>query len=211
MKSRITFMIVASFIFLSALWVINPVTAITDGTMRKNLESNGFNERLIEAAIYPKSSHDVYSQQKRQYVHGINRVTKDMIYEPDVYTWKLAMGAHRGQVAAQNPPPPPAPELVQPIPMEPSIIPPVGPEQVQLTPLESGQPNRILMPDADAKMQALLTRARKSGIRSDGLLSGTSIKRKLLNHINSMNNPPSLPTLPSLPSGQRGDSCDPQY
>jgi len=214
MKSRIILIFAVSLFVIPILWLADPVTAVTDTPMRKNLEFHGFNERLIRCTLYPKSTHDVYQPEKREYINGLRRITKDLIYEPDKYTWELAMAAHRRQIAELTSLPLPPPGAVQPVPMEPYAPIPTPPGQIQLTPLGTPQPNWELPPEADQKMQNLLSRARSIGVGPGGQLRGASIKQRLLEHLDSLNqsgpNPtfgPNPPVLPP-PRGKAGDSYD---
>lgn len=214
MRSRFTVLLVLPLATLAALYAVHPVTALTDGPTRKTLEANAFSERLIRASIYAKDSREYFNEEKRRFVHGIPRVQEPLIYEPDVYTWELAMATQRRQIAAMNPPMAPIPGVVQPIPMEPTIAPPMAPDQVQLTPLgTAGLPSYAPMVNPDVRMDSMLARARASGIRPDGQLRALEIKQKLLNHMNGVQQQgPALPILaPQAPRGQAGDSYDDKY
>jgi hypothetical protein len=215
MKSRYTLFLAGPFVLLTALWAVDPVTALTDGPVRREMEAWGFTETLIKASLYPKSSHDVYSVSKRQPIHGIPRINKEIIYEPDVYTWELAMTAHRQQIAAMMTPSPIDPGVVQPSYAVPSPMLAESPGQVQLTPLDPGQNWRPLPSDATARMQGMLDRARMDGIRPDQQLKAQSIKQRLLDHINSLGGGSSIaapqPPVLALPRGRAGDSYDQDY
>jgi len=216
MKSRLVLFCIAGLTVLTILWVSNPVTALTDGPVRKSLEDNSFGERLIKASIYPVSTHDVYHKEKREFIHGIKRVNKEIIYEPDVYTWELAMAAHQARIAELNPVPLPPAGVVQPIPMEPYGVFPSSPDQIQLTPLGTVQPNWQMPAEADRKMQALLARARGANINQGGQLQAQYIKQRIQDHMGTLNNQgyagPNPPLLPQYaPRGKAGDSYDNQY
>lgn len=204
------------------LWATAPARAVTDGTTRQVLEKHEFSEHLIRNSIYAKSRHDVFVKEKRKAVPGVS-VQQQLIYEPDVYTWQLAMATHRKQLA-ENPPvvAVPAADSVTPIPMIPGGMPPV-PSGVQLTPLGDGgiaaaQP---LPSDAGAKMDRILSRARSSGINQNSQLRAGDIKQRILDHMNSLNAPepsplssnaPTVPILSSpVPRGTPADSFDQTY
>lgn len=218
MRSKMMMVGTLGVLVLTVFWLSDPATGGTDGQMRRLLEARYFSERMIKAAIYPKTSKDVYHKTKREFVHGLPRVTKDFIYEPDVYTWELAIQQHRREIDTLQPPAPPPPGTVQPVPMEPSEIAPVAPNQVYLTPLGDGQLVQQLPSDADVRMQHMLDRARAAGVRPDGVLRAQSIKQRLLDRMQgqggasqgSYQAPPNLPVL-SIPQGKRGDSFDSQY
>lgn len=218
MRSKLTIVVTIGVLLVTVFWLNEPVTGVTDGHMRRVLEASHFGERIIQATIYPKSSHDVYQKQKRQFVHGLPRVTQEYIYEPDVYTWELAIKKHRREIDTLQPPAPPPPGTVQPVPMAPTEIAPVAPNQVYLTPLGDGQIIQQVPSDADVRMQHLLDRARAAGMKPDSTLKAQSIKQRLLDHMqgtgsdpaNQYQAPPNLPVL-SLPQGKRGDSFDSGY
>ncbi len=204
------------------LWATAPARAVTDGTTRQVLEKREFSEFLIRSSIYPKSRHDVFVKEKRKKVPGVS-VQQQLIYEPDVYTWELAMAAHRKQMA-ENPPvvAVPAADVIAPVPMLPGAMPPAGPGQVQLTPLGDGgfAAAKPLPADADAKMDRILQRAQNSGLSPDSELRASQIKQRILDHMNSLNAPaptmpsnaPAVPILPGpLPGGTPADSFDRTY
>lgn len=205
------------------LWSTAPARAVTDGPTRQVLEREFFSEHLIKSSIYPKSNHDVYVKEKRKAVHGMT-LQQQLIYEPDVYTWELAMAAHRKQLA-ENPPQVavPAPDVVTPFPMIPGGMPPAPPMQVQLTPLGDGgiAASKPLPGDADMKMERLLTRAQSAGMTPDSRLKADQIKQQLLDHMNSLDTPAPAPSMPSapavpllpgpMPAGTPADSFDRTY
>jgi len=225
MRSKVMFIMVSGFLLAYIFYFTPPSKAVTDGPTRQTLEANLFSELLIKSAIYPKSSHDVYSTEKRRYVHGLPNINKKLIYEPDVYTWEVAMAAHRKQVfdhptTMDNPP-----ESISPVPMTPGAIMPILPEQVQLTPL--GPDTMTVKPvpaDAHEKMQRLLQRAQAMGLNPQNQLQTDSIKQRLINHMNSLNTQqtPTPETIPgmispmqglpqNMPAGRAADSYDQNY
>jgi len=207
------------------LWATAPARAITDGPTRQFLENREFSEHLIKSSIYPKSRHDVFVKEKRKKVTGVN-VQQQLIYEPDVYTWELAMAAHRKQMAER---PPivavPAADVIAPVPMLPGAMPLSAPGQVQLTPLGDGgiAAAKPLPIDADEKMERILQRAQNSGLSPDSELRASQIKQRILDHMNTLNTPaPTAPAMPSnapavpilpgpLPGGTPADSYDRTY
>lgn len=205
------------------LWATAPARAVTEGPTRQVLEEREFSEFLIRSSIYPKSRHDVFVKEKRKSVPGVN-IQQQLIYEPDVYTWELAMASHRKQMA-ENPPVVAVPDadVIAPVPMLPGAMPPVGPGQIQLTPLGDGgfAAAKPLPPDADAKMDRILQRAQSSGLSPDSQLRANDIKQRILDHMGSLNTPapsamptnaPSVPILSSpLPGGTPADSFDRTY
>lgn len=221
MRSQYMLWGVAGLMTLGAWWLASPATAVTDSPMRQILEKAFFSERLIKDAIYPKTTKDVYAVPKRKFIHGLPRISKPFIYEPDRYTWELAEEEHNRKLLAQAPAQNLLPGTVQPLPMSPMAIPPTDPGQVQLMPLGMEQTMlKPLPPDADVRMQAILDRARMTGVNPGAPLRADDIKARLLQHMNTLNqspaaispSAPAIPLLPpTLPRGQAGDSYDPSY
>ena len=218
MKQRLMLVLAATATTVGALVLSSPATAVTDSPSRKILEMNQFSELSIKTSIYPKSSHDVFHKDSRKWERGMKRLTRPVIYEPDVYTWELAMAAHRRQLAAMAPPPAPVPLPVAPVEMAPPMMVPPSPGQVQLTPLGPG--NRELPANADQRMEMMLSRAQQSGLGPGSPLRAQSIKQRLLDHMNSLTtspvqdvgNAPAVPILPqNLPRGKGADSYDQSY
>lgn len=223
-NNRLMLAVAVTATSIGALFFTGPATAVTESPMRKVLESNQFSEFLIKSSVYPKSSRDVFHKDTRKWEHGIPRVTRPTIYEPDVYTWELAMAAHRRQLAAMVPPPSPMPLPVMPAQMAPPMMIPPAPGQVQLTPLGPDGGYRELPANADMRMDALLSRAQQGGMGPGGQLRAESIKQRLIDHMNALSAPttpamggpgaggPSVPVLPqNLPRGKGADSYDQSY
>ena len=226
MRTRILLAISILVVFGSGLWLALPARAVTDGYMRQNLEREHFPELLIRSAIYPKSTHDVFVQEKKDYVHGLPRTNLPMIYEPDVLTWELSMAAHRKQILGMPPTnDPPLPDLVSPVPMGPGLMFPGAPGQVQLTPLGDQSYYSKPLPDGSGEtMDRLLQRARNAGMTNQNQFQAESIKQRLSAHMDSlgtpapaapnpgMGMPPLVPVLPGqLPQGRAADSYDRNY
>ncbi len=221
MRSRYMLWGVAGLMTLGAWWLASPARAVTDSPMRQILEKAFFSERLIKDSLYPKSTKDVYAVPQRKFVHGLPRINKPFIYEPDRYTWELAEEEHNKKLLAQAPAQNLLPGTVQPLPMSPTPLPPTDPGQVQLMPLGPDPAYlKPLPPDADIRMQAILDRARMTGVNPGTPLRADDIKARLVQHMNTLNQPPAavtpaapaIPLLPpTLPRGKVGDSYDPSY
>ena len=112
-------------------------SAATDGRLRHEMEDLYFGEFLIRSSLYSVSRSDVYHPGKRKFIHGIPRIKTPFIYEPDVYTWELAMAAHRRTLPKRLVLLHKSGGYVVPKAMIPSNMVPAG--QVQLTPLGSSQ------------------------------------------------------------------------
>ncbi|GAB4277541.1 MAG: hypothetical protein Kow0029_20280 [Candidatus Rifleibacteriota bacterium] len=194
---------------------IMQANAELEGPLRDQMEFLDFSETIIKRGLYAKSSHDVFNKDKRAFVHGIKNHNAPRIYEPDVYTWELAMADHRKKLEQLAPPPEPAIDPLSPTPMVPPPILPAGPQPVQLTPvgpqavIEKAEP---LPEDSQYKMNKMVYRARERGLYPNRELRAEEIKQKLLNHMNELGNSQSIPALmPALPPGTRGDSYDSEF
>ncbi len=80
-----------------------PAEAILEGSNRDRMEFLDFSERMIKNGLYANSGRNTFSQTKRKYVRGVKRHNEPHIYEPDVYTWELAMEKHRKKLEAMAP------------------------------------------------------------------------------------------------------------
>ncbi|MGM0600401.1 MAG: hypothetical protein ACQETH_11380 [Candidatus Rifleibacteriota bacterium] len=198
--------------FLLALIVSLPAFAVLEGSMRQQMEFLDFSENMIRDGIYPKTGHDVFDKNKRAYVHGIKEHNSPVIYEPDVYTWELAMAEHRKKLDRLAPPAAPEIDPVSPSVTPPPPILPSNPNPVEVTPIGPQavmEKPQALPSDSDQKMNEMVYRARRKGIYPDRQLRAEEIKQKLLNHMNSLGQQKNVPALmPALPPGSRGDSYD---
>ncbi len=77
-----------------------PAQAVLEGTSRDRLEFLDYSETLIKHSLYAKSGRDTFNANKKKYVRGLKRHNEPRIYEPDVYTWELAMAEHRKKMNA---------------------------------------------------------------------------------------------------------------
>lgn len=201
-----------------------PAQAVLEGPNRERMEYLDFSEKTIRSGLYATQGNQTFNRSKRRFVHGIRPSNEPHIYQPDVYTWELAMAEHRKKLARMAPPPMPAPAVVTPMPMAPGGIMPTAPQPLYLTPTgptsvyETPGP---LPPNAGQMMNNMVYRARARGMHPDRPLRAEEIKQKLVNHLNSMGGgqpgygspaiPALLPALPDLPKGSRGDSFDGGY
>lgn len=192
-----------------------PAQAELEGPIRDQMEFLNFSETMIRNGLYANSRHDVFNKNRKAFIHGIKPHNSPRIYEPDVYTWELAMSEHRKKLEQLAPPPMPQLYGVTPTPMVPPPILPAGPSPVQLTPvgpqavIETTQP---LPADAQYTMNRMVYRARQRGLYPGRDLRAEQIKQKLINHMNSLGGQQGIPALmPALPSGTRGDSYDTEF
>lgn len=197
--------------------------AVLEGENRDRMEFLDFSENMIRNGLYAKTGKGVFNRDKKAFVRGIKEHNSPRIYEPDVYTWELAMAEHRKKLAALAPPQQPPVGMVTPMPMTPGSMLPSDPTPLQLIPVG---PQAViegsggLPADSQERMNQMVYRARARGLHPGSDLRAEEIKQKLINHLNSMENPgvraqpdaPSIPALmpalPDLPTGTRGDSCD---
>ncbi|MDN5280754.1 MAG: hypothetical protein PWR01_4719 [Clostridiales bacterium] len=199
---------------IAAVTLWQPALAELQGPIREQMEYLDFSETMIRDGLYAKSGHDVFNKNKRAFVHGIKEHNAPRIYEPDVYTWELAMAEHRKKLDRLAPPAAPQIAPVTPSTMTPLPILPSGPAPVQLTPVgpQAVIENQQLPSDAQQTMNQMVYRARQRGLYPDRELRAEEIKQKLLNHMNSLGQQQSIPALmPALPPGTRGDSYDSEF
>jgi hypothetical protein len=182
------------------------------------MEFLDFSEHMIREGLYPKSGHDVFDRDKKGFVRGVRPHNAPTIYEPDVYTWELAMAEHNKKLALARPVAVAAPmsTMVTPSPMTPPHLLPAAPAPVQLTPIgpQAVMENvGVLPPNADERMARMAYRARARGLYPGRDLRAEEIKQKLINHMNTLgDNSSSIPALmPALPQGKVGDSCDAEF
>jgi hypothetical protein len=198
--------------FLLTVIVSLPAFAVLEGSMRNQMEFLDFSENMIRDGIYPKTGHDVFDKNKKAYVHGIQEHNAPVIYEPDVYTWELAMAEHRKKLDRLAPPAAPEIDPVSPSVTPPPPILPSNPNPVEVTPIGPQammERPQSLPSDSEAMMNNMVYRARRRGIYPDRQLRAEEIKQKLLNHMNSLGQQNDVPALmPALPPGSRGDSFD---
>lgn len=195
------------------LW--QPARAELEGPLRDQMEFLDFSENMIRDGLYAKTGHDVFNKNKRAFIRGITEHNAPRIYEPDVYTWELAMAEHRKKLDQLAPPAAPQFATVAPTPMLPPSLMPASPAPLQLTPIgpqaviEEVQP---LPADAQMRMNQMVYRARQRGIYPQRDLRAEQLKQKLMDHMNSMGQGHSIPALmPALPPGRRGDSYDSEF
>lgn len=107
MVSRIkTLTKAASFILTAIIILSAPQAAFAalEGSNRERLEYLDYSEVMIKDGLYAKKGHATYSPEKKAYIRGIVRHNEPHIYEPDVYTWELAMNEHKQKMLDMAPP-----------------------------------------------------------------------------------------------------------
>jgi hypothetical protein len=178
---------------------------------------------MIRSSLYAKTGHGVFNRDQKRFVRGIKASNAPHIYEPDVYTWELAMAEHRKKLAELAPPQEPPIPMVSPVPMSGPGMLPADPMSVQLTPIgpQAVYESAATLPaDAQERMNNMVYRARARGLHPNSELRAHEIKQKLVDHMNRLGGdgsaaqygspsiPALLPALPDLPKGSRGDSYD---
>ncbi len=104
-----------------------PAQAVLEGNNRARMEYLEFSESLIKDTLYAKRGSDTFNNDRKKYVRGIKRHNEPRIYEPDVYTWELAMNEHKSKLQIMNPTPDLPPTKVTPAPMYQDSILPANP------------------------------------------------------------------------------------
>ena len=167
---------------------MNKAQAVLEGTQRDRMEYLDFSEKRIRHGLYARTGKATFNHNKKNFVRGVKRHNEPKIYQPDVYTWELAMSEHRKKMQALAP----APEIpitnIAPSPMTQEAIIPSDPEP---------QPPVV---------------------RSRNDFRAEDIKRRIIEHMNSLDakyssNPTMIPALqPAIyPKGKSGDSYDANY
>ena len=167
---------------------MEPAQAILEGSNRDRMEYLDFSEKIIKNGLYAKTGKVTFNHNKKKFVRGVKRHNEPKIYQPDVYTWELAMTEHRRKMQAMAPTPEVPVTNIAPTPMvEESILP------------------------ADPVPPAPVAR-RRSDCRAE------DIKRRIVEHMNSLDekypsNPSMIPALqPAVyPRGNSGDSYDAHF
>lgn len=106
-----------------------PAEAVLEGSNRSRMEFLNFSETMIKDGLYAKTGKETFNRKRKKYVRGIRRHNEPRIYEPDVYTWELALQEHRKKISGLK-------EVeenvksgnVTPVPMEMETIIPTNPE-----------------------------------------------------------------------------------
>lgn len=214
---------VLSLLAFTVVFHASDLEAVTDGDQRLWIESLDFSEPIIKAAIYARSRHDVFHKSKRRSTFGIPRVTNPLIYEPDVYTWKLAMAEHHRQMAARLPKIEPLQAPMIPDPMAPPAMMPMYSTEINLSPLgDYARPYARPLPDNAAETMArMLNRASGAGLNANTPLKAESFKQRFIEYRNNLTpEEPSnqslrqlpVPVLPeNLPAGRSAFSFDRNY
>ncbi len=203
-------------LFSVTAWL--PAHAILEGPNRDRFEQLDFSEHLIRNSLYSKTGRAVFNHDQKRFVRGIKESNAPHIYQPDVYTWELAMAEHRKKLAQLAPPQEPPIPMVSPVPMSGPGMLPTNPMPLQLTPIGPQavyESSGMLPENAQERMNNMVYRARARGLHPGSELRANEIKQKLVDHMNSMGGsgsspaiPALLPALPDLPKGNRGDSYD---
>ena len=164
----------------------DPAQAVLEGSNRDRMEFLDFSESIIKSGLYAKTGKVTFNHDKKKYVRGVKRHNEPRIYQPDVYTWELAMNEHRKKMQALAPVPAPPMATVAPVPMAQEPVLPMNPA-----------PNV-----ADGKPAGTDFKAE-------------DIKRRIIEHMNSLDDryPSNIPALqPAVyPKGRRGDSFDASF
>lgn len=82
---------------------MDPAQAVLEGTNRERLEYLNYSEVLIKDGLYAKKGKVTFNNSKKRYVRGVKRHNEPRIYQPDVYTWELAMNEHKNKLQSLAP------------------------------------------------------------------------------------------------------------
>ena len=190
----------------------DPAQAVLEGNCRDRLEFLDFSESLIKHGLYAKTGRETFNTTKKKYVRGLKRHNEPKIYEPDVYTWELAMAEHRkkmnalkaADVASSN---------VTPIPM------------LQDSLLPSNPKSNVLKKDRKGKRKSRKSRKDKNNEAMNETLTpaipiaqGYPKSEQEASQVTSIYSAPaptdlSVPALQPavIPQGKSGDSCDASF
>ena len=188
MKLNMSYLIkgLAGIAICSAIMIATsePAQAILEGSNRDRLEYLNYSETMIKDGLYAKTGKATFNRDKKKYVRGIKRHNEPRIYQPDVYTWELAMNEHKRKMQALAPIPDLPPSNIAPTPMDAEKLLPSSPT-----------PNVI--------------RNHKTGRRAEDIKNRIV---QHMNYLDSRY-PSNIPALqPAVyPSGKRGDSFDANY
>ena len=162
----------------------DPAQAVLEGSNRDRMEFLDFSETIIKDGLYAKTGKVTFNRNKKKYVRGIKRHNEPRIYEPDVYTWELAMNEHKKKLQSLAPVSDMPIPNVTPAPMFPEAILPSNPGSSVYS---SGR--------NDYKAENIKQRI----VEHMGYLDAKY--------------PSNIPALqPAIyPRGNRGDSCDASY
>ncbi|MBU1108427.1 MAG: hypothetical protein KKB51_17260 [Candidatus Riflebacteria bacterium] len=209
-------------LFSITAWL--PAHAVLEGSNRDRFECLDFSENMIRAGLYATKGRATFNRDQNRFVRGIKESNAPRIYQPDVYTWELAMAEHRKKLAQLAPPQEPPIPMVTPVPMSGPGMLPTSPMPLQLTPIgpqAAYESTGMLPADSQARMNDMVYRARARGLHPGSELRANEIKQQLVDHMNSLGAgagssaqygspgiPALLPALPDLPKGRQGDSYD---
>ena len=82
---------------------MDPAQAVLEGTNRERLEYLNYSEVLIKDGLYVKKGRVTFNNSKKRYVRGVKRHNEPRVYQPDVYTWELAMNEHKNKLQSLAP------------------------------------------------------------------------------------------------------------
>ncbi len=82
---------------------MDPAQAVLEGTNRERLEYLNYSEVLIKDGLYARKGKVTFNNSKKRYVRGVKRHNEPRVYQPDVYTWELAMNEHRNKLQSLAP------------------------------------------------------------------------------------------------------------
>lgn len=77
----------------------DPAEAVLEGSNRDRMEFLNFSETIIKDGLCASTGKATFNRAQKKYVRGIRRHNEPRIYQPDVYTWELALQEHRKKIS----------------------------------------------------------------------------------------------------------------
>lgn len=107
----------------------DPAEAVLEGSNRDRMEFLNFSETIIKDGLYARTGKATFNRAQKKFVRGVKRHNEPRIYQPDVYTWELALQEHRKKISGlQEVQDSVKNGVVPPVPMEGEEILPTNPE-----------------------------------------------------------------------------------
>ncbi len=107
MVSHIKTLTKSASLLLTAIIILSApqsAKAVIEGSNRERMEYLDYTETIIKDALYAKRGNATYSKEQKKYIRGVDVHNEPRVYEPDVYTWELAMQEHKKRLQDMAPP-----------------------------------------------------------------------------------------------------------
>ena len=193
-----------------------PAQAVLEGSNRNRIEFLDYSETLIKETLYAKTGKSTFNRDKKKYVRGIKRHNEPKVYEPDVYSWELAMAEHRKKVNALAQASAASSSNVSPIPMIQDNILPTDPTSKVVE--KKGKKNKKGRKARKNKSKNNIEETQvNNNYQSAAVFSPTVVAPAPASIYSSPSTSTSVPALqPAMqpkyyPQGKTGDSCDTSF